>query len=24
LPSNEHLLWLRYPGFDASCHNILT
>jgi hypothetical protein len=23
LPSNERLLWLRYSGFQASCHNIL-
>jgi hypothetical protein len=22
LPSNESLLWLRYSGFQASCHNI--
>jgi hypothetical protein len=22
LPSNERLLWLRYSGFQASCHNI--
>jgi hypothetical protein len=21
LPSNERLLWLRYSGFQASCHN---
>jgi hypothetical protein len=23
LPSNERLLWLRYSGFQASCHNTL-
>jgi hypothetical protein len=23
LPSNEHLLWLSYSGFQASCHSIL-
>jgi hypothetical protein len=22
LPSNERLLWLRYSGFQASCHNM--
>jgi hypothetical protein len=21
-PSNDHLLWLRYSGFQASCHSI--
>jgi hypothetical protein len=23
LPSNEGLLWLRYAGFQASCHNTI-
>jgi hypothetical protein len=23
LPSNERLVWLRYSGFQASCHNML-
>jgi hypothetical protein len=22
LPSNEHLLWLRYSGVQVSCHSI--
>jgi hypothetical protein len=22
LPSNEHLIWLHYSGFQASCHHI--